>query len=103
MGAHGRPSENSRYSQRARRDEPHFIWVIVPFLVGWVISVVLVPYGPFVWWINYLVIGALWGFTKPIRTIVRSATICRTLHFRDPSFTWQVCAWGAYYRLRHGW
>jgi|GEM_PF-3560837 len=81
----------------------HTIIVLGPVALGFIIGAVLVPFGPFAWWVNYLAYGALWGITKPARVFVRSALKYTTLEFRSSGTSWGECMKGTYREERRAW
>jgi hypothetical protein len=70
----------------------HSLLVLGPPAVGWLASAAFVPFGLYQWWVNYLIAGAVWGLTMPVRNIVRAAFKYITHEFRDASrFSWWDC------------
>lgn len=72
----------------------HHLLVLTSPAIGLIASVLAVIYGPYAWWINWLIVGAVWGVTTPIRALFRTLLKYVTLEFRSPEFSWATCVIG---------
>lgn len=64
-------------------------------VAGYIASILFVSLGPYGWWVNYLLVGAIWGITVPVRSVIHDAFKYITAEFRDAAFyTWWDCVRG---------
>lgn len=86
----GTPKPRRKYSGKS-----HTLLVLGPPAVGYVVSVLFVVFGPYDWWLNYLVAGLVWGLTTPVRNVVRAGFKYVTAEFRDANlYSWKDCVQG---------
>lgn len=87
--------DETQHTERSYRPQysglSHALLVLVPPAIGWLATWVFVIFGPYHWLVNWLIAGAVWGVSKPVRSVFRSALRDTTYEFRSPEFSWATC------------